>query len=100
MERAKSPKRSSLDLGIGAGRWRGGTPRPIRRYLWVSTPPIPPEIPPEIIAWFAGRDWRVRRHQAEMLAAIDALGELQRVIQVDIINALSLTRTFNDSDGD
>ena len=72
MERAKSPKRSSLDLGIGAGRWRGGTPRPIRRYLWVSTPPIPPEIPPEIIAWFAGRDWRVRRHQAEMLAASDA----------------------------
>jgi len=38
----------------------------------VSTPPIPPEIPPEIIAWFAGRDWRVRRHQAEMLAASDA----------------------------
>lgn len=29
-------------------------------------------IPPEIDAWFAGRDWRVRRHQAEMLAAGDA----------------------------
>lgn len=29
-------------------------------------------IPPEIEAWFAGRGWRVRRHQAEMLAADDA----------------------------
>lgn len=29
-------------------------------------------IPPEIDAWFAGRGWRVRRHQAEMLIADDA----------------------------
>ncbi|AKM08167.1 ligase-associated DNA damage response DEXH box helicase [Pelagerythrobacter marensis] len=29
-------------------------------------------VPPEIEAWFAARDWRVRRHQAEMLAAADA----------------------------
>ncbi len=29
-------------------------------------------VPPEIEAWFAGRGWRVRRHQAEMLAADDA----------------------------
>jgi ATP-dependent Lhr-like helicase len=29
-------------------------------------------IPPEIADWFAGRGWRVRRHQAEMLAASDA----------------------------
>ena len=29
------------------------------------------EIPPEIASWFATRDWRVRRHQAEMLAAAD-----------------------------
>ena len=29
-------------------------------------------IPPEIEAWFAGRGWRVRRHQAAMLAAGDA----------------------------
>ena len=29
-------------------------------------------VPPEIEAWFAARDWRVRRHQAEMLAADDA----------------------------
>ncbi len=29
-------------------------------------------MPPEIEAWFAGRGWRVRRHQAEMLAAADA----------------------------
>ncbi len=28
-------------------------------------------IPPEIQTWFAGRGWRVRRHQAEMLAAAD-----------------------------
>ncbi|WP_137680385.1 ligase-associated DNA damage response DEXH box helicase [Aurantiacibacter suaedae] len=31
-----------------------------------------PAIPPEIADWFAGRDWRVRRHQAEMLAAADS----------------------------
>jgi len=29
-------------------------------------------LPPELDAWFAGRGWRVRRHQAEMLAASDA----------------------------
>ncbi|MCJ1961287.1 ligase-associated DNA damage response DEXH box helicase [Novosphingobium mangrovi (ex Hu et al. 2023)] len=29
-------------------------------------------IPPEITAWFEGRDWRVRRHQARMLEAADA----------------------------
>jgi len=29
-------------------------------------------IPPEIDQWFASRGWRVRRHQAEMLAAADA----------------------------
>ncbi len=29
-------------------------------------------IPPEITAWFDSRGWRVRRHQAEMLAASDA----------------------------
>ena len=29
-------------------------------------------IPPEIAEWFAGRGWRVRRHQAEMLEAADA----------------------------
>ncbi|MXO60341.1 ligase-associated DNA damage response DEXH box helicase [Altererythrobacter salegens] len=29
-------------------------------------------IPPEIAKWFADRGWRVRRHQAEMLAASDA----------------------------
>ena len=31
-----------------------------------------PAIPPEIAAWFAGRGWRVRGHQAGMLAASDA----------------------------
>jgi ATP-dependent Lhr-like helicase len=29
-------------------------------------------VPPEIANWFAGRGWRVRRHQVEMLAASDA----------------------------
>ena len=37
---------------------------------------------------------------ATVLAAIDELGNLQRLIQVDIINALSLTVGFNDNDGD
>lgn len=32
----------------------------------------PPPVPPEIARWFAGRGWRVRRHQAEMLAAADS----------------------------
>ena len=31
-----------------------------------------PAIPPEISQWFASRDWRVRRHQVDMLAASDA----------------------------
>jgi len=29
-------------------------------------------LPPELDAWFAGRGWRVRRHQLEMLAASEA----------------------------
>ena len=29
-------------------------------------------IPPELEYWFAGRGWRLRRHQADMLAASDA----------------------------
>lgn len=32
----------------------------------------PTGIPPEIAAWFTARGWRIRRHQAEMLAAADA----------------------------
>ena len=35
----------------------------------VSLAAVPP---PEIEAWFAGRGWRVRRHQSEMLAASEA----------------------------
>ena len=30
------------------------------------------QIPPELESWFAAREWRVRRHQAEMLSASDA----------------------------
>ncbi len=33
-------------------------------------------------------------------AAVEALGKLQRLIQVDMLNALSFTPTFNDNDGD
>lgn len=33
-------------------------------------------------------------------AAIEALGKLQRLIQVEMLNALSLTPSFNDNDGD
>ncbi len=33
-------------------------------------------------------------------ALMDCLSELQRVVQVDVINALSLTVGFNDNDGD
>ncbi|MGX7951092.1 ligase-associated DNA damage response DEXH box helicase [Tsuneonella sp. HG249] len=29
-------------------------------------------VPPEITNWFAGRGWRVRRHQSDMLAASDS----------------------------
>ncbi|SFF74327.1 ATP-dependent helicase Lhr and Lhr-like helicase [Novosphingobium sp. CF614] len=29
-------------------------------------------VPPELAAWFGARGWRVRRHQARMLAAADA----------------------------
>jgi hypothetical protein len=32
--------------------------------------------------------------------AIDQLGALQRAVQVDVINALSLSVGFNDNDGD
>ena len=31
-----------------------------------------PHLPPEIAEWFARREWRLRRHQAEMLAEADA----------------------------
>ncbi|WP_375289868.1 ligase-associated DNA damage response DEXH box helicase [Qipengyuania sp.] len=29
-------------------------------------------VPPEIETWFAGRDWKIRRHQRDMMAAGDA----------------------------
>ena len=38
----------------------------------IAEPGVIGEIPPELDAWFAGRNWRIRRHQAEMLAAADA----------------------------
>ncbi len=37
---------------------------------------------------------------ATVVAASEALGKLQRLIQVDMLNALSLTPIFNDNDGD
>ncbi len=33
---------------------------------------VQPVVPPEIADWFAGRGWRVRRHQIEMLGASEA----------------------------
>ena len=33
-----------------------------------------PQVPPEIAAWFAGRGWRPRSHQLDMLAAAQAGG--------------------------
>jgi ATP-dependent Lhr-like helicase len=30
-----------------------------------------PDLPPEIAAWFAGRGWALRQHQADMLAAAE-----------------------------
>ncbi len=33
-----------------------------------ASAPLIPEIPPEIQGWFDARDWRVRRHQSDMLA--------------------------------
>ena len=36
------------------------------------TAAAPPTLPPEIDRWFAGRGWRVRQHQSDMLAAADA----------------------------
>ncbi|HCJ42833.1 MAG TPA: DNA ligase-associated DEXH box helicase, partial [Erythrobacter sp.] len=30
-----------------------------------------PDVPPEIADWFAGRDWRIRRHQLDMVVASD-----------------------------
>ena len=38
----------------------------------MPTSETPGHIPAELHAWFAGRGWRVRRHQADMLAADDA----------------------------
>lgn len=35
-----------------------------------------------------------------VLAAVDQLAELQRLLQVDLIHALNLVLTFNDADGD
>ena len=37
---------------------------------------------------------------AAVQRAIDVLGALQTVIQVDLIGALAVSRAFNDSDGD
>ena len=43
------------------------------RSCTIVAPHMPePQIPPEIGAWFNARGWRVRRHQADMLAASEA----------------------------
>lgn len=42
----------------------------------------------------------VESDSADVQAAIDALQELQRVIEVDVISTLGLSLSFNDNDGD
>ena len=42
----------------------------------------------------------VESDAAPVLAAVDQLAELQRLLQVDLIHALNLVLTFNDADGD
>ena len=42
------------------------------RFFPVNAPANLAAVPPEITDWFAGRGWRVRRHQSEMLVAADA----------------------------
>ena len=43
-----------------------------RNQYGVSGGLMQPDVPPEIAEWFAGRDWRIRRHQRDMLVASDA----------------------------
>ena len=45
---------------------QGQVPRPAQ---WSITRGMDHALPPEIAAWFAGRGWALRRHQADMLAA-------------------------------
>jgi ATP-dependent helicase Lhr and Lhr-like helicase len=42
------------------------------RHAHLSGVSASPALPTEIASWFDARGWRVRRHQAEMLAAADA----------------------------
>ena len=42
-------------------------------------------LPPEVAEWFAGRGWRVRRHQSEMLAASDAGRHARSAVGVPVL---------------
>jgi ATP-dependent Lhr-like helicase len=55
-----------------AGQAGRADERPLRAAGRDPRPVAMAALPPELDAWFAGRGWRVRRHQAEMLAASEA----------------------------
>ena len=66
-------------MALGSHRCRfchRGVRRKTKHGLQYDPRPIslmdPRGVPPEIDAWFGQRGWRVRRHQAEMLAAAEA----------------------------
>ena len=68
---------------------------------------LPPKIRKALDASYAALDAipgplteAVTKDPDSVQAAVDALAELQRLLQVDLINALGVTLTFNDADGD
>lgn len=68
---------------------------------------LPPKIRAALDASYAALDAipaplteAVLSEPASVQAAIDELAVLQRLLQVDLINALGVTLTFNDADGD
>lgn len=68
---------------------------------------LPPKIRDALDASYAALDAipgplteAVTKDPESVQAAVDALAALQRLFQVDLINALGVTLTFNDADGD
>lgn len=50
-------------------------------------------FPPSLAAWFAGRGWRVRRHQLDMLAAAEAGHHTLQVLHQPGFGDFKLQRT-------